>query len=118
MSLEEAISHCKEVINSCTNESCKLDHEELFSYLTELKTKRSQIDNTLRFRVNANETIGINEFLEEHRNCCRDYLGKEFFSTTGGNFSYIITPTGLGNIIEVRCNSCGCIKDITDSSDW
>ena len=73
MSLEEAISHCEEVINSCTNESCKLDHEELLSYLTELKTKRSQIDNTLRFRVNAN---------------------------------------------EVRCTSCGCIKDITDSSDW
>ena len=50
-----------------------------FLVITELKTKRSQIDNTLRFRVNANETIGINEFLEEHRNCCRDYLGKEFF---------------------------------------
>lgn len=58
------------------------------------------------------------QFYEKHKNCCKNILGKEVFSTTGGGFSFIITPTGLGNIIEVRCNSCGDSEDITDISNW
>jgi hypothetical protein len=51
-------------------------------------------------------------------NCCEEILNKEIFSSTGGGFSYIITPTGLGPIISIRCNSCGKIEDITNSKDW
>jgi hypothetical protein len=57
-------------------------------------------------------------FQIEHQNCCREKLGKDFFSTTGGGFSYIVTPTGLGDIIVIRCNSCKAEKDITDTENW
>lgn len=65
-----------------------------------------------------NEYIAAGEFRKEHKDCCKKILGKEHFSTTGGAFTYIITPTGLGNIIKIKCNSCNEIKDITDAESW
>lgn len=58
------------------------------------------------------------EFINNHKNCVQEILNKPFFSTTGGQFTYLITPTGLGNCISIRCNVCGDIKDITDSDIW
>lgn len=57
----------------------------------------------------------IDEFYKEHKNCCSEYLNKPFFSTTGGQYTFI-TPTGLGNISKIRCNACGVEKDITDDN--
>lgn len=57
------------------------------------------------------ESSDWKEFREKHKDC-------EFTSTTGGKFSFIITPTGLGPIIEVRCNSCDKIEDITNIDNW
>lgn len=65
-----------------------------------------------------NEYVAAREFKKEHKDCCKNILGKESFSTTGGAFTYIITPTGLGNNIIIKCNSCGEIKDITDVDGW
>lgn len=58
----------------------------------------------------------IDEFYKEHKNCCSKYLNKPFFSTTGGQYTFIITPTGLGNISKIRCNACGIEEDITDDN--
>jgi hypothetical protein len=68
--------------------------------------------------LSAKEYEESNEFQKKHRDCCRRVLNKEFFSSTGGGFSYIVTPTGIGNCITIRCNSCGEEKDITDTSSW
>ena len=72
----------------------------------------------LEFRLNDKEEESAKEFREEHKNCCKEKLSKEFFSTTGGEFSYIITPTGLGLCTIIRCNSCGEEEDITDIENW
>ena len=64
------------------------------------------------------EYTASREFKKEHRDCCKKIFRKEYFSATGGAFTYIITPTGLGNIIKIKCNSCGKIKDITDEDSW
>ena len=68
--------------------------------------------------LSAKEYEDSREFQQAHRNCCRKVLKKEFFSSTGGGFSYIVTPTGIGDCITIRCNSCGEKKDITDTSSW
>lgn len=73
---------------------------------------------SIEFKLTDREVAEANEFFKDHKNCCYDIYGKEFFSTTGGEFSFIITPTGLGNCVSIRCNSCGEIKDITDIEDW
>lgn len=36
----------------------------------------------------------------------------------GGRFSITFTPTGIGNIIQVRDNQTGKTKDITDVDSW
>ena len=33
-------------------------------------------------------------------------------------FSYIVTPNGVGQILEIRCNICGDIADITNTENW
>ena len=40
--------------------------------------------------------------------------------TTEGDykFSYIVTPNGVGQILEIRCNICGDIADITNTENW
>jgi hypothetical protein len=51
------------------------------------------------------------EFREKHKEC-------ELTATIGGKFSFIFTPTGLGPIVEVRCNKCGKQEDITNYDVW
>lgn len=51
------------------------------------------------------------QFYEDHKNC-------ESISSMGGKFSFIITPTGLGDCVCIRCNSCKATKDITDIESW
>lgn len=92
------------------------------AYLSGLERGRqyiiSQDENTEVIRLNEEETKAWIEFQKEHKDCCQKKLHKPFFSTIGGGFSLIITPTGLGYGIIARCNSCKETKDITDTSNW
>lgn len=40
--------------------------------------------------------------------------------TTEGDykFSYIVTPNSFGQVLEIRCNGCGDIADITNTENW
>lgn len=73
---------------------------------------------SIKFELDNKEVEAANKFFELHKDCCHKILNKPVFSTIGGGFSYIITPTGLGNCISIECNSCGEIKDITNSDNW
>lgn len=65
----------------------------------------------MNFILNEKEQEAYNKFIKKHKNC-------EFPSSIGGKISLTFTGTGLGDIIEVRCNCCGKTKDITDISNW
>lgn len=67
--------------------------------------------NELSFDLNTTEAQAYHDFCNKHRSC-------EFSSTIGGKISVIFTPTGLGDIVVVKCNKCGEEKDITDVSNW
>lgn len=70
------------------------------------------------FKLTEKETSEIQEFMKKHENCCFEKLNKHFFSTTGGQFSFIFTPTGLGNVVIIKCNACDKTEDVTDISNW
>lgn len=70
------------------------------------------------FVLNEIEAKAAEEFMKDHKNCCVEKLGKSCYSSTGGQYSYIITPTGLGNVVEIKCNACKDKKDITDSDKF
>jgi RNase P subunit RPR2 len=76
-------------------------------------------DKNIRFTLDEKETKDAKEFIKEH-NHKEEFLSqrKMGFSTLGQQFSYIITPGGLGNSVEIRCNHCHKTKDITNTDNW
>ena len=60
----------------------------------------------------------LDKFKEEHKHCVGNILHKSIFSTTGGQYTYLITPAGLGDYISIKCNACGKVKDITNCDNW
>lgn len=60
----------------------------------------------------------LDNFYENHKDCVRRKMHKPFFSTTGGHYSFLVTPTGLGSIVSIKCNACGEMEDITNNENW
>lgn len=52
-------------------------------------------------------------FMRKHKRC---HPG---IRTTEGDykFSYIVTPNSFGQVLEIRCNACGDIADITNTEN-
>ena len=83
--------------------------------------KRCEMDGSVnqRFELTDNETKAAKEFRKLH-NHKEDFKKQDkiAFSTLGMQFTYEITPGGLGNEVVIKCNECGETKDITDSENW
>lgn len=50
------------------------------------------------------------KFIKEHSSCKNN--------TFEGKFSYIITPTGIGDCVAIKCNACKEVREITDVESW
>ena len=76
-------------------------------------------DNNMRFELDEVETLRAKEFIKEH-NHIEEFrkMGKFCFSTLGQQFTYKITPGGLGNSTEIICNHCKEQKGITNIDNW
>jgi Fe2+ or Zn2+ uptake regulation protein len=76
-------------------------------------------DNNIRFELDEVETNNAKEFINEHKHIGEfEKKGKKFFSTLGQQFTYEITPGGLGSSVIIKCNQCGKTKDITNTENW
>ena len=56
--------------------------------------------------INDTERTRLNKFVTKHGKKCENTV------------SIILTYTGVGVVIELRCNACHTIKDISDYSIW
>lgn len=65
------------------------------------------------FKFNKVEKERADKFIRQHKSC-RD----KYPTTIGGTISYILTPTGVGTSIEIRCNICKDLINITDLNSW
>ena len=61
--------------------------------------------------LSPKEKNNLNKFHIKH-NKCKSNLA------IGVRFTYLITPSGLGTFVSVRCNICNDIKNINDFEDW
>ena len=61
--------------------------------------------------LSPNEDKDVKEFKLKHCSC-KNKPG------LAGHYSYILTPTGIGYVLEIKCNRCGEIKNITDYDTW
>jgi len=71
------------------------------------------------FKLNDAESKAAREFIAEH-NHKEEFRkeGKLGFTALGQQFTYEITPGGLGLAVSIKCNKCGATKDITDIDSW
>ena len=69
----------------------------------------------MKFELNEIETKNARNFLTQHQEC--EWNG-ENPPAIGGKFSYIFTRTGIGTAVCIRCNCCGVMQEITDTSKW
>ena len=76
-------------------------------------------DNNKRFELDDVETQSAKDFIKEHDHSEEfKKMGKFCFSTLGQQFTYKITPGGLGNSVEITCNHCKEHKSITNIDNW
>jgi ribosomal protein S27E len=71
------------------------------------------------FELDEDETKAAKEFREAHKH--KEELkahGKIAFSTLGQQFTYTITPGGLGHYVKIKCNYCGEEKELTNIENW
>jgi len=60
------------------------------------------------FDLSEKEQQDLDIWLVKHKKRCKE---------KNRHLTYMFTPTGIGNIIVIRC-SCGKEIDVTDSSCW
>lgn len=74
---------------------------------------------TQHFALNKKETEAARKFREKHDHSEELLKDKKVgFTTLGQQFTYEITPGGLGNTVVIKCNYCGAVEDITDIDSW
>ena len=74
--------------------------------------------NARAFRMGPVEWLRYKKFCEDHGNCMRNPDGSHRFGAIGGGVSVTFMPTGLGNIVKVKCETCGRTYDLTDVNCW
>ena len=62
------------------------------------------------FKLNDNELLEAEKFIEEHRH--KDVEK----GAIGGHLTF--TPTSIGVAVEIQCDICGKSKNITDYASW
>lgn len=72
----------------------------------------------LKFELSDKQTEQWVKFQDKHKNCCKKKTGREFASPSGGGYSIIFTPTGIGDIVHFKCHFCGKEEDATDYDTW
>lgn len=94
------------IVFKCPN--CGHIHKMNFDNIKD-KTCNYWGNNNVTFELTKEETDRVNEFKHCHEQCADN--------TLGGKYTYFVTPTDVGNIIKIKCNVCGLVKNITDSDE-
>ncbi len=96
---------------------CNCGHIWNENVLHVLKNCRCNADGlrTQVIELSEAETKKAEAFMQEHlHKCCPS----KPFTTLGMQFTYTITPGGLGSMVSIKCNACGETEDITCTEDW
>lgn len=76
-------------------------------------------EKRMTFELSEKETAKAEAFMEKHSHAKElAAQGRVSFSALGQQFTFIITPGGLGPMTTVKCNFCGEEENVTCTEDW
>ena len=124
---EKAILRGKDVKEMLQELSDKIelmqeDHNDLVESYRKLKDEKFKDEEIKRLKeeldfYQRNTLVTLSDKQRENARCFQ----KEHYENcdTGMmSFKYTIIPTGIGNVVEIRCPKCGEILDLTDYDLW
>ena len=124
---EKAILRGKDVKKMLQELSDKIelmqeDHDGLVESYRKLKDEKFKDEEIKRLKeeldfYQRNTLVILSDKQRENARCFQ----KEHYENceTGMmSFKYTIIPTGIGNVVEIRCPKCGEILDLTDYDLW
>jgi hypothetical protein len=67
----------------------------------------------MRLELEGEELKKARAFVERH-----EKKHGRSAAAIGGRYTYRITTTSIGQVIQISCGACRKYKDITDYEDW
>ena len=90
-----------------TSDSCEEVSISLRGFKKFCRRNHMYKKDILKIDLTPIELKSIDVFMKKHKECFST-------STIGGKYSFIVTHTGLGPLVDIKCNICGETECVTD----
>lgn len=124
---EKAILRGKDVKEMLQELSDKIelmqeDHDDLVESYRKLKDEKFKDEEIKRLKEELDfyQRNTLVTLSDKQRENARLFQKEHYENCETGmmSFKYTIIPTGIGNVVEIRCPKCGEILDLTDYDLW
>ena len=124
---EKAILRGKDVKDMLQELSDKIelmqeDHDDLVESYRKLKDEKFKDEEIKRLKEELDfyQRNTLVTLSDKQRENARRFQKEHYENCKTGkvSFKYTIIPTGIGNIVEIRCPKCGEILDLTNYDLW
>ena len=124
---EKAILRGKDVKKMLQELSDKIelmqeDHNDLVESYRKLKDEKFKDEEIKRLKEELDfyQRNTLVTLSDKQRENARRFQKEHYENCETGmiSFKYTIIPTGIGNVVEIRCPKCGEILDLTDYDLW
>ena len=124
---EKAILRGKDVKKMLQELSDKIelmqeDHDDLVESYRKLKDEKFKDEEIkkLKEELDFYQRNTLVTLSDKQRENARRFQKEHYENCETGmiSFKYTIIPTGIGNVVEIRCPKCGEILDLTDYDLW
>ena len=92
------------------------------SYINELRELRDNYDRDAEIKILKQQLDHMRDnsliiLTREEKRKIEEFQNKHY-KKCKGHYKFILTPTGLGIVIEIKCEKCGETLDVTDYDRW
>ena len=114
----------KEMLQELSNkiELMQEDHDDLVESYRKLKDEKFKDEEIKRLKEELDfyQRNTLVTLSDKQREMARNFQKEHYENCETGtrSFKYTIIPTGIGNVVEIRCPKCGEILDLTDYDLW
>ena len=114
----------KEILQELSDkiELMQEDHNDLVESYRKLKDEKFKDEEIKRLKEELDfyQRNTLVTLSDKQRENARRFQKEHYENCETGmrSFKYTIIPTGIGNVVEIRCPKCGEILDLTDYDLW